>query len=499
MQEYGFNIAPGRQGLVPNTGFPPGADYASRMRNLRAAPYAARNPEWFTCPFEDDVTLDWPFPQVWRGENVTLLFGADSVSTLASDWTVTALAPKKANSRAEAATITEDGVWHVATFEDVWFGCNGTNLVFSVPAYDATLVAQGLTCTALCPHNDRLVLAGLAGAWFSGDRWARLFRRWRETQPQFAHDQMTWSDRWVVWGERFAGDKDVPFWPMLVALGVFGNDAFDAIEGELLARIERGELGFSSVRRIGAVQAMRSLQGTVRVYSTETVAALVPDGSGPGYRVMPSSLPGVAARGALSGDDQEHAWLTPDGHLMLAGPERGGDLDQAHRFTSPSAWVGSYDPVAREHWFATATSCYVLNQNGLGGPMDVRPTSLARCDGVLVGVGSGLDADNIAVEFYTHDLDMGYRGSKRVQCVEVAQDGLTGLEVDAVADGSTMGTVQANGYGVAFPVRSGNEFQIGVKGTSSVGAEYTVKRCTVRYQGEDRRFRRGATAAAENA
>lgn len=502
MQTPSFDIQiPGSRGLVPSANYPPGADYASRMRNLRASPYAAVNPEWPTAPLS--TVVSWPFPQIFQGENIRFSLGSTTVSTCvdsspATTWTPTAVTPKKAENQAQTATITAGGVWHVATFEEVAFATNGTSLLFKIPAYANWLVPTGLSASTLCASGDRLILAGLSGTWFAGAAWQRLFKRWRQTQPQFAHDQMTWSNRWVMWGERLGGSRDIPFWPMLAALGCFGDSAFNMLEAEFLACVERGELGFASVRRAGSVLAALPLGNDVALYSAQHKTLLRP-GSGLNYDITQTPNAGVAGRGAVTGDEFGHAWVDPTGFLRQQ--DAGGavqDLDQAHRFTAPATLVGSFDPDQREYWFSTSTAAYVLNASGLGGPMDICPTSLCRVNGTLFGMGNGLFATTVPVEFYTHTTDMRYRGSKRVNIVEWATRGLTSLYADAIGDGATLGAVPCNSYGVGHPKRSANEFQIGVKGTGNVGDEYAVQRGTVRFQAEDRRFRPGPGANAED-
>jgi len=502
VREFNFKVrGGGANGLVPDPHYPIGAEYASRMRNLRPSEFAAINPEWFTAPFA--FTLDWPFPQIHRGEAVTLLLKRTGVSTLATNWAETALTPKQSTSRATNATVTAGGVWHTATFEDSWFATNGESLLFKTPAHPETLMAVGLKVATLCAHDDRLVLVGLEGDWFSSARFIELFDLWRSTQTGFSHDQMTWSNRWAVWGEPRGGSSDIPFWMMLIALGVFGNDAYDALKGEFRARIERGELGFASIRKLGAPQACKSFGSDIAIYSKEARVSLRAQGQG--YAVAMDNAPGVFNRGAISGDAFQHAWITPSRELVsqaYGGEVR--DLRQEHRFTgSLTNLAASYDPTAKEHWFATENWAYVLGRWGLGGPMDVRPTSLFRADGALVGAGSGLGATHVAVSLYSHLLNMGYQGSKRVQLIEVEQQGLTDVLVDVEAtDDATapfsLGPEQTNEMNIGFIIRSGDRFQVGVQGTAPIGGSYAIPAYTVRYHPEDLRFRRGTSGTAQD-
>lgn len=503
MEEYPFRIkGAGINGLVSDPLYPPGADFASTMRNLRPSEAMPREPEWFTCPFS--FTLDWPFPQLFRGENVTLLFGRTSISSVASNWALTSLTVKRANDRATNATLTGGGVWHFASFEESWFATNGVDFVFKTPAHAEVLCAQGLSVQTLCAHEDRLILAGLAGNWFSGSRWLGLFDRWRATQPRFSHDQMTWSVRWAVWSEPVGGASDIPFHPLLSMLGVFGDATFDALEAEYRKRVERAEMGFSSMRRLGTPAAMAQLGPDVVIYSTEGRVRLQGTAQGD-YTIQKDAAPGVFNRGALSALDTQHAWVTPERELSAqAAGEPVRVLRQSHRLTGSLAGLAaSCDPHEQEHWFTTENWSYVLTRWGLGGPMDVRPTSLCRAGGILVGPGSGLAAQTVAVEFYSHLTDIGYRGNKTIALIEVTQHGLSGLRTDVKAasgseDPFSIGAVQANQYGVGYSRRAGNEFMVGALGTAPLGGKYGIPQLLVRYQSDDRRARRGTNAVAED-
>jgi hypothetical protein len=466
------------------------------MRNLRPQEFAPANPAWVTAPF--DYTLDWPFPQVVRGEDVTLLLKRAAASTLDAAWDETALTVKQSDDRASNATVTGGGVWHAATFEDNWFATNATDFLFKTAAHAQTCKATGLTVQTLCAHNDRLILAGLAGDWFSGDRWLRLFKRWRETQPRFSHDQMSWSTRWVVWCERDGGANDTPFWPLLAALGVFGNDAFDALEANFLKRVERGEMGFTSIRSLGTPQAVLPLGSGSVVYSKERRVRLTPAQAG-SYDLERIPGPGVVNRGGLCGDEAQHAWITPK---VEAYADRPGSapvrLRQGHRFTgSLTNLCAAFDSEEREHRFSTENWSYVLNDYGWGGPLDQRVTSLGRADGVLIGAGENLEAETLPVELYSHLADFGNSDSKSVHNIEVIQEGLTSLKVDVEASDEaeapySLGVEQANEHGVGYITRAGNKFQIGAQGTGTVGADYAIQRIVTRYQRDSRRHRRGA-------
>jgi hypothetical protein len=216
----------------------------------------------------------------------------------------------------------------------------------------------------------------------------------------------------------------------------------------------------------------------------------------------------IAGRGAAFGVERDTVWLSQNGNLSrwVLGQGIGEPLGWKHKLASLSNPVISYDTELGEYWISDATSAYVLTANGrLGGPMTARPTGVFRYNGVLRGTGLGLTSqDALDVEFQLHQTDMNYRGTKATTVVEVLYENLSDLEVEIYArdgageDYSLFPAAESvNSEGVAFPKRSSNDFRPTIKGTGDASTGYSFQGATVRYNGEDRKYRRGATAPAE--
>lgn len=525
MQEYSFPITPGLAGgIVPDNMFPPGVGYASVMRNLRPEPFAATSPELISNPMR--ASQDWPFPKAVRDERVTLLLSRTGISTLAEGsptWTPSSVTLKSSHTQATTVTLTGGTHWDFCAFEDGhWFATNGVDFAFKLSTYSPTLKGyfdastNALACACLCRSGERLFLGGLSGGtWFTDTRWQALFDLWRMKQRNLMHSAMTWDTKWVVWGERRGGAPDGPFFLLMCALGLFGTTVYDTFEPEIRAAVEKGEIGFASVKDVGVPRQMKELSGSVKVYGPSVTATLSPT-EGPGYAVSYERGRGIR-NFALSGDESEHAMIDPSGDLYHS---RHGLLGFRWIFQSaPSSttWatpVMSYDPARREHWISNGTDTYVLMPSGaLGGPMTFLPTGLFRTDSQLIGVtqyNAGSGAETIAgtaiptgttwtAEFQSHVNSMNYRGSKRVQVIEATLENITSLLGDVHArTGSagtytSMGTVQFNSDGACYPTRSGNDFKITVKGTVNAGARYAINGIICRYQAEARTHRRGTS------
>lgn len=524
MQEFAFELDGCLQnGLVPDPLLPVGARFASVMQNLRPEGFAATSPE--IVHNATRANLSWPFPKLVRDERVTLQLGATTVATVTEaspTYSTSSETIKSSFDRTTNVTITTGTKWEFCAFEGAhWFATNGSDFVFKLSTYNPVMLGYfdasttKISVKTLCRHGNRLILGGVTGGtWFSDSRWSYLFGMWRTKQRDFAHSAMTWDDRFVVYSQDNGGAPDGPFFLLMCALGLFGTSVYDKFKSQIEEAVERGQIGFASVKDIGAPRSCMALGETVRVYGASSVCVLTPNEGG-GYNSSYDRSTGIRAA-ALSGDPEEHAWVSSIGELHHTKHGRLGfrwifqSTETATDWATP---IMSFDPHRREHWISNGTSTYILTADGkLGGPMTFTPTGLIRSGRILVGVTqyqAGSSVETIPLSaiptnttwtaiFTSHPLDMGYRGMKRLQVVESRAENMTAMKsaVSArVGLGDTYtstGDVPFNSEGASYPLRSGNDMKITVKGTVNAGARYAISGVLGRYQAESRAHRRGA-------
>ena len=515
MREYAFEIqAALTNGIAPHEHIPAGAPFARHMQNLRPRAMAgcATSPEHIVQGV--DVTPDWPHTRLYFGDKTMLLFEESSISTVnPANNSDTLLGLYDSTDNSSSATLAGGGgYWQVASAEDIWFACDGVNLVAHLPrnlnGQKNTQIITPITCKTVGMHYERLVVGGLSGIWFSGTRFQSLFRAWQSRKRHLTHDLHDFSTSWIVYGEPIGGDVSAPYQLFLTALGAYGDTAFDKVESVLLGLVNSGAIGFASMRRGGIPQVIISQGQRILVFGERALYEFSPDEQSPGYVGKFERETQIAGRGAACGVERDTVWLSKTGDLFRwrLGQGIGDPLGWRHKFSALTDPIISYDPELGEYWISDATNAYVLTSDGkLGGPMTARPTGVFRYNGVLRGIGVGLDSqDEVDVEFQLHHTDMNYRGTKATTVVEVSHEGLDDVEVEIYArDGegeaySLFPDAQSiNDYGVAFPKRSANDFRPTIKGTGDVTTGYALQSVYVRYNGEDRRFRRGATAPAE--
>lgn len=323
------------------------SDEMREMKNLRPMGVTASTPERIEYPFGVSYpTMDWPFPMVYCGENIQLEFGATSVSSVnTSTWAKSAISSYQAQTPASAFTIVRGGPWQVESFQDLWFASNGATFLWDIPSNSGgkLLGTTALTVQALGKYQNRLVLGGLAGAWFAGDEWQLLIGAWRELSDidQLTHQDLDHDTRWIVWGEQGGGDTGIPFYLLLTMLGVFGSVAFDAAFGDIYDRLESGQIGLVPVRHPGEIRHVRQLGGKLIAYGSQGVSSLAPNGMA--FSETVESRVGIPGRCCVAGTVDKHLWVNNENRTILwpAGAQPSDQGGSAH-ITGTQALVGRF-------------------------------------------------------------------------------------------------------------------------------------------------------------
>lgn len=484
MREYPYVIdAALRNGLPPEpTGL--NAPFCSDMQGMVPRAYTAATPPTITSLYSGSgETVSWPFPQ-YLAQDRARYYG---FSTSIKDSSKTAITLYKGSSPAETYTFTAGGTWQIAAFHQDVFLCNGTQLLFYIPSGGSKfLAADTLTVKSITRHNDRLLLAGMSGSWFSGDQWERIIDTWIKFAPEDLHVDRAFGTHWAMYCEPGGGAEDYPFHLMLAALGVFGLTEYTAVEEVIMSHIEAGKLGFCPCRTMGTVNRIASLGPMVNLYTDKEVVQLVPDGQG--YRERTVSQFGVNAVGV---SDNEHLALLEDNSLTRFLADHIEPLKYDTYFSSLTTPVLSFDPILGDWYIASGTTCYILTRQGLGGPHWISPTSLVREDGLKGVVVARTGEIDLSVGMF----DMLDRGYKHITTVQIQSDSLpTGLRV--YIDNKPTAGVPVNPAGVAFPSVSfiSGTFRL----TGVPNGNHSIGRIELQFQSEDKRYRRGPKGTVQS-
>ena len=489
MKEFAVTLSEDlMQGLAPDPGLAPG-QFAGRLHNLYPGQYALQTPPAIYDLAGGD-TLEWPFPQVFAGWTRTLLCGSDAIFHLDGN-ELTELISYDWYSPGSLKAITEGATWQAADFGVTHLLTNGSCMVIQSPKSPKLLIQDAVPVQSCCNlRNGRLVLGGFDPESLQGHR------ELLETYESHAPGEV----RTAIHGAENAGEN----WVWWSSIG--GGDAFSLwhFNPDYLSLIRRNQSGWAPMPWRGTVKSIIETADGCIVYGdhgitelrayTEPVATLAPAP----IRGLKAGT-GILHRGAAAGDEFSHLFVSQDHELwQISGGEakRLGYREQIQELGDDI--MLSMDSAHHCIWIASSKAAYVLGPRGLGGPMDMRPTSLGYHDGKLVGAGVAISRHEFPWAVESRVYDFGDRGTKKITTVQTdaqCSRPITASVSDG-ANGISCPDALMNPNGAAFPRFSCVTPVIKLKGAAGRNDPVVLTRIEVRYNAEDLRFRRGAKSVA---
>lgn len=513
MREYSFVIADAlRNGLRPDSRMPRNAAFMTEMQNLKPTDFGAVSPETVTYPITDGTAAieTWPHPQlfqsrkyVWRFDSTGFLaYDPDDFSTPVG---IVSGNVREATDDTSAATISTANPWHFANWGGLWAATSGDHIVLGFPKDQYYLVDTNTTADSVCMVGDTMVFAGIGGTYFqnTGD-FDDLFDTWYRTHAEhwrmWEKSQQRGDTAWLFWGNPVYIDE--PFYLLRCALNLCSSAEFTAVKPQILDAIEKGDIGLAPLPLHQPVKRVLPLGQYLAVYGESEIWLVDLENYGM-ERVLSIGINYAMAAG---GTQHEHVFLDTQGQLWRwpanQSPQRLGYSEYVGGMSEP---IVTFDPEYGEYWIADDGVCYVLTPRGLGGSMDFQPTSLIRDAGEgLIGTGNGLGASSWTAQVTSDTLDLAERGTKHFTEIQCFFQNMTGVQAlaryrynstDAYANTAW---TPANKEGVAFPIASFTDGQIRVKGTVGASNNGQLERLEVRWNGEDKRYRRGTKGTPES-
>lgn len=525
-------------GLRPDPRTSRNSAFLSTCKNLKPSEFRAVAPELVASP--DTFTLDWPYPQMFVGRNVILLAARDKVysvnpSTYALtelatyDW-VNWISAKAANGLPPTVTkaITEGGTWHFVDMWDNWMLFNGACVVFKSGWSSSIFVQDSVDINAACSFRDGRVIYGGFNSANSFSAYRGVLESLEGEMPTdiaTAYDWATGPGENAVWFSTIGGGDAFGYWTQRIL--TYGsataiNTGFSPSKPYLFDLIRKNQMGWGRMPWRGSVSRVMPLgDDVVIVLGTDGVSMMTPfTEPAPAFGVRPISnlggLCGLAARGAVCGKTNADGsandaimFIDQYGELWgVAGGkgERLGFSEYLSGILDDDIQI-SYDSLEGDFWISNATQSFILNRFGkLGGPFDVRPTSVSRLNGsTLVGPALGTNQEFYEIEVVSDEFDLNERGSKHIaalQCgVKNILQGRTSVDYRYNANKAFKTTRETplNFESVSFPRISFVDGRVRLKGKYKNGAQPKVERIEVRWLGEDLRYRRGTKGIPETA
>jgi len=461
MQEYILNIKDAfRNGLRPELDMPIGSpvlyqcDFVKPTSRGVLDPVIVENPNAGILPF-----TSWPFPQILRGREVTLL--ADSISLYVineTTWTKALETTYDFHATTSLKSIVAGGSWHLMDSGPTWVITNGVCAVTKNSSGKA-LVESTVPFQTGCAHLGRGIFAGFdpAGVW--PNAWDTIFDTWMDASPS------TFDETTVDIGENF------------VLWSPIGRDLYALFTppSDVINMMRQNQFGFMPMPWQGTVYSVKPLGKDIIVYGENGVARLFPvTDPYPTFGLESLLSHGVAGRGAVGGDRSEHVFIDIDGCLwrikLGEGLQRLGYEEFFVWFVGQEIAI-SLDTKLREFYLSGENYdgvglSYILTQTGLGTSKQIL-TSVVNAEGNLYGVYDVRSGSNATIA--TDRLDFGYKDWKTVTTVELGIDTTQDIWVavdfrNGPADGwERTSWVSLNSSGWGRIQKTAKEFRVAIK------------------------------------
>lgn len=497
-----------QNGLKPETEPRVNAPYLSTMTNLVPRESGMATPPVIARPgIFDTGAKEFPFPMAFKGDSIRLYLHETEVYTLNGSFAASSALTRNLRTGG-TTTIGLGSAWHCETFLDMFWATNGTSLVYKIPSDDGDMyVDNALTVQAIGRHDYRILFGGMAGTWFNGSRWAKVFSAWRETTrgQAFVHDNISANATYVMWSEAGGGSVDVPFYSFAASLGLLGDAGFDAAEEVIADAVERGEIGLQPIRKVSSIRQLKQLGNRVIVYGDDAISELRPVEGGFQEELIADF--GVGGRTCVGGDTRGHLIVANDGQLYTwyanqDMPERKGYSQYLSELQMPRVVV-SYDPIERYYWITDGLLCYVYTRTGLGGSMNIRPSCLFKDDTYgLVGVYT--TPTTLQWAFETSKFDLGERDFKHIAAMQLHGTNYNTARARIKGNygvgqaAKSISWAQFNQNGVSYPSMSFIEASVECDGWSNdQDADFT--NMEIRYHQEGKAHKRGTSGANADA
>jgi hypothetical protein len=386
-------------------------------RNLRPwsgglAPYEPIRPAFDNDTLaEAGIVADWPFPQLFRGREVTLLATRDAVYlVLEASWTLVLL---------ETATpITAGGIWHFADFGSAWLLSNGACLVYQRADTFDVLVAN-VAIGAMCAHDSRLFIGGFDFLESGDSDWQDTVDGWITKAPT-GFDTTLGGPPNIVWWSN-VGTLALFWWLLDLTTATTGdlsthNTAHPLVRELMLRR----DWGFAPVTFQGGAQELRSFGNAVIAFGPDGATAFAPRTDPVTCAITQWPSGGIAHRGALAATDGRLLWLDPSKSLWSAsGGSAPARLDYSEFGTTLGANVlGAADLEQGTLFLSDGSNSLMLTEGGLAFAPEC-PTSLIHVEGELRGIVYDVPEAGQMLEVVTNAHDMGSPGMKTVETLVV--------------------------------------------------------------------------------
>lgn len=483
-------------------------------------------------PFTQDVlaewgiSLNWPYPQIFKGMSKTIIADIDKFFFVnEDDWSIQTIDLYDVYAPADVKTIQSSGrPWSFIDCYDSWFMTNGINTVFhanhrtmqaasfsnGIPINDKVLVDDRVPFEAGSYYKGRIVLGGFNPEVFWNSTW---IEDWEDVDNAAGTGISTilkgLDENFILWSSVGGGGI-----PLFLYLPSYAKSSFITAEGYggtgrnmWLDLMRREDWGFRPMPWKGKIRATKILGEMLVVYGASGITVLKhtsePISTLAEIRVAEIEKIGIPGPGAVGGDAFSHVFVDNSGAVWRMDaslkPQRLGYKEYIQPMLENEIVI-SHSQDEDEFWICNNNETFHLNKLGLS-ETDQVVTSVIDSQGIRYGLGQ--DAQDITrSSIVTWDsIDFGNRGRKTLEQVQLPTDIGSFESADFSVfwrNKASEGFKQSpwkriNSDGVAWPKISAVEFRPSIR--FNVLEKANVNYITLSYKQSDKRYIRGAYAA----
>lgn len=321
------------------------------------------------------IVPDYPFPQVFKGNDVFLLVTEDTVYEIdKTTYALTELTLYDVYNPNTEASITADGVWHFADFHSSWYLFNGTSVVFKTNI-DATTwmpdrvyVQDDVTIGTGVNFRGRLITSGFNPSNFWNNDWQFAMECLQSNLPDGLSASIDITNNFVWWSMIGGGDTLWRFLPEF-AFTTKEDGEFTLEGSKFLDAIERNDMGFMPMPFEGAIYQVKELGGNVIIYGENGIAALKPVSVPvPTFALIEIQNFGVFNRASVGGDIKQHIFIDAVGQVWKLNADLTTQLLDYREFIEPILEdnIGiTYYSNTQEFFIGSDSECFMLGPQGL--------------------------------------------------------------------------------------------------------------------------------------
>ncbi len=494
--------------------------------NLKPSPFGLAVPTELSNSFSNfSQAVSWPFPQIFRGRNITLIAEETTLRSVNESTTATTVITtwNATDNTSQLALTSGGGAWQFTEIGDSWFLTNIENIVIFVPQNGTKVVtASDKVINTISKIGETLLWGGVtAASFFASQDWTDIFNAWKIYLDEhgmrgvYIDEDLAADTSFVFYGTNAGAGTN---WPLVLELALMGyptSAQHARIQETLLDRIRSGEMGMLPLDTQGPVYRIEEIGNSAIAFCADAVVRL--DFSGGNLVQSALNTIGVGSRTAAGGSVKKLAYVDNKDFLwtISSGLEssREGFEEFMDNLTIASTLVVHDEENDEFHisdgTAATGASSFILTSAGLSQTAR-NVTSIIHSGSVTSAFSSApdfgavsLDGDGATIadgDFLgvTEAIDFGINGQKQITSIQLTAVGVSNLSaaLDYNYDNSDTFTrtafVSANDENIVWLLLPGNtatKFRIVVRGTPTIAAK--MEQISVKWQAVDLKGQRG--------